>query len=129
MWSWVRATPSPSSDGTVEIEILAHDPDGHLAEFELSSHFGTSGFVDLLAAGTVVSLDGGPDASTYAGALAMGATRPTWTGGRFLVTVPAAEAFPVPCCYLLRLVARKRTIESCSAWVRNVSEMTLGIGV
>ena len=117
------------SDGTVEIDVLAHDPDGHLAEFELSSHFGTSGFVDLLAAGTVVSLDGGPSASTYAGALAAGATRPTWTGGRFRITVPATTAFPVPCCYLLRLVARKRTVESCTAWVRNVSEMTLGIGV
>lgn len=117
------------TDGMVEIDVLAHDPDGHLAEFELSSHYGVSGFADLLAAGTVTSLDGGPSASTYAGALADGAIRPAWPGGRFRVTVPANVAFPVPCCYLLRLTARKRTIEDCTAWVRNVSEMTLGIGV
>jgi len=118
-----------ASDGTVEIDVLAHDPDGHLAEFALSSHFGVSGSVDLVAAGVVTSLDPGPAASTYAGALAAGAVRPVWAGGRFRITVSASVAFPVPCCYLLRLVARKRTIESCTPWVRNVSEMTLGIGV
>jgi len=38
-------------------------------------------------------------------------------------------AFPIPCCYLLQLEAYKRTFESCTQNVRNISEMTLGIGV
>ena len=97
--------------------------------YGLSSHYGTSGFVDLTAIGSVTCLSGGPDARTYAEALALGATRPFWTGGKFRLTVPAHEAFPVPCCYLLRLEAYKRTLESCVQDVRNVSEMTLGIGV
>ena len=47
----------------------------------------------------------------------------------FRLTLPVETAFPVPCCYLLRLEARKRTLESCDTDVRNVSEMTLGVGV
>ena len=118
-----------NSDGDVEIDFLVTDPDGHLLSFELTSHFGTSGSVDLTAAGTVVSLSGGPDARTYAEALALGAARPFWKGGTFRLTIPAKVAFPVPCCYLLRLEAYKRTLESCVQNVRNVSEITLGIGV
>ena len=117
------------SDGAVEIDFLAHDPDGHLGSISLTSHYGVSGLVDLTAAGTVVSLDGGPDATTYAAALAGGAVRPTWAGGPFRLTVPAAVAFPTPCCYLLRLESYKRTITNCVQNIRNVSEMTLGIGV
>ena len=120
-------------EGDVQIDFLAHDPDGHLDWFELKSHYGNSSVVDLLGPGaTLVSLDGGPDASTYAGALADpvgGATRPVWSGGRFRLTLPGETAFPVACCYLLRLEARKRTVESCETDVRNVSEMTLGVGV
>ena len=117
------------SDGEVEIDFLVTDPDGHLLSYGLSSHYGTSGYVDLTTIGQRDCLSGGPDARTYAEALALGATRPFWTGGKFRLTVPAHEAFPVPCCYLLRLEAYKRTLESCVQDVRNVSEMTLGIGV
>jgi hypothetical protein len=117
------------SDGEVEIDFLVTDPDGHLLSYGLSSHYGTSGYVDLTTIGSVTCLSGGPDARSYAEALALGATRPFWTGGKFRLTVPAHEAFPVPCCYLLRLEAYKRTLESCVQDVRNVSEMTLGIGV
>ena len=49
-------------DGDVEIDFFAHDPDGHLDWFELTSHYGNSSVVDLLGAGaTLVSLDGGPE--------------------------------------------------------------------
>lgn len=44
------------------------------------------------------------------------------------MTMPADVAFPVPCWFLLRLTARKRTAADCTAWVCNVSEMTSGIG-
>ena len=121
-----------SRDGLTEIEFLAEDPvDGHLGHFALTSHYGTSGLVDLLGApgATLVSLSGGPDASSYADALAGGATRPTWHGGRFVLTLRTGLAFPEPCCYLLRLEAYKRTRESCETHVRNVSEITLGVGI
>lgn len=118
-----------SSQGPVEIDFGVTDPDGHLLSYSLSSHYGTSGSVDLTAAGSVVCLTGGPDARTYTEALALGATRPSWTGGKFRLTIPADVAFPIPCCYLLRLEAYKRTFESCTQNVRNISEMTLGIGV
>jgi len=114
---------------TTEIEFEVTDPDGHLGSFSLTSHYGNSGVVDLLGAGTLTCISGGPNASDYASALAGGATRPVWTGGVFRLRVPTEDAFPVPCCYLLRLEATKRTLENCVQWVRNVSEMTLGIGV
>jgi hypothetical protein len=82
-----------------------------------------------LAGGTLTCISGGPDASAYADALAGGAIRPTWGGGVFRLQVPTEVAFPVPCCYLIRLEASKRTLENCAQWVRNASEMTLGIGV
>jgi len=114
---------------TTEIEFEVTDPDGHLSSFSLTSHYGNSGVVDLLAAGTLTCISGGPNASDYAAALAGGATRPIWTGGVFRLSIATEDAFPVPCCYLLRLEASKRTLENCVQWVRNVSEMTLGIGV
>ncbi len=116
-------------DGTVEIEILAHDPDGHLGSFTLTSHWGVSNSRDLTALGTVSCTSGGPDATSYSQALAGGATRPTWTGGTFVVKLPVTVAFPDRCCYLLRLEAVKRTLDSCYQTMRNVSEMTLGVGV
>ncbi|MDQ7993596.1 MAG: hypothetical protein REI45_13070 [Propionicimonas sp.] len=112
-----------------EIEFEVTDPDGHLGWFTLTSHYGNNSAVDLLAGGTLTCISGGPDASSYAAALAGGATRPTWEGGVFRLQVPTEVAFPVPCCYLLRLEAGKRTLENCAQWVRNASEMTLGIGV
>ena len=47
------------------------------------------------------------------------------------LTVPVQLAFPIPCCYLLRLRAIRRTIESCDyTWPqRNRSEYTLGVGI
>ena len=114
---------------TTEIEFEVTDPDGHLSSFSLTSHYGNSGVVDLLAAGTLTCISGGPNASDYSSALAGGATRPIWTGGVFRLSIATEDAFPVPCCYLLRLEANKRTLENRAQWVRNVSEMTLGIGV
>ena len=114
---------------TTEIEFEVTDPDGHLGWFTLTSHYGNSSVVDLLASGTLTCISGGPDASSYADALAGGATRPKWDGGVFRLKIATERAFPVPCCYLLRLEASKRTLEDCTQWVRNASEMTLGIGV
>jgi hypothetical protein len=112
-----------------EIEFEVTDPDAHLGWFTLTSHYGNNASVDLLAGGTLTCISGGPDASTYADALTGGATRPKWEGGVFRVEIPTEVAFPVPCCYLIRLEASKRTLENCAQWVRNASEMTLGIGV
>ena len=50
-------------------------------------------------------------------------------GPYYRLTLPTARAFPEKCCYLIRLEASKRTLESCTQYVRNASEMTLGIGV
>ncbi|MFT4295073.1 MAG: hypothetical protein QM582_06635 [Micropruina sp.] len=122
-------TIGPERGSVTEIEFEVTDPDGHLGWFTLTSHYGNSGVVDLLAAGSLTCISGGPDASDYAGALAGGAPRPVWRGGVFRLRIPTGRAFPVPCCYLLRLEAGKRTLENCTQWVRNVSEMTLGIGV
>ncbi len=122
-------TIKPERGSMTEIEFEVTDPDGHLGWFTLTSHYGTSGLVDLLALGTLTCISGGPDASSYADALAGGATRPVWGGGTFRLRIPARVAFPVPCCYLLRLEAGKRTLENCTQWVRNASEVTLGIGV
>ncbi|MFV0375603.1 carboxypeptidase-like regulatory domain-containing protein [Microbacterium sp.] len=115
--------------GDVVIEFTVTDPDGHLDWFRLESRYGNSGSVDLLAAGTLACISGGPDASNYAAALAGGAVRPTWGGGRYRLQVPIEQAFPQDCCYLLRLTAQKRTRVSCIGRMTNVSEMSLGVGV
>ena len=122
-------TIGPEPDSMTEIEFEVTDPDGHLGWFTLTSHYGNSGLVDLLGSGTLTCLSGGPDAATYADALAGGAVRPVWGGGSYRLSIPTEKAFPVPCCYLIRLEASKRTLENCAQWVRNASEMTLGIGV
>ena len=116
-------------DSQTDIEFMVTDPDGHLDWFTLTAHYGVSLPVDLLAGGTLTCISGGPDASTYAAALAGGAVRPVWGGGTYRLTLPTARAFPEKCCYLIRLEASKRTLESCTQYVRNASEMTLGIGV
>lgn len=125
----VEPCDSIDADGaaTVEIDFLARDPDGHLGSIHLSTHWGNSQAEVLTGTGTLVSLDGGPDAWDYAGALLDGAVRPTWTGGRFRLTVPADVAFPEPCSYLLRLRAHKRNIRGCSTTFWNDSEMTLAV--
>lgn len=125
-----------AKDGMLEIDFLAHDPDGHLGSFSLTSHYGISSAVDLVAAGSL-SGGGGIVGPTYAQALGQGAVRPLWSGGAYTLKVDVTTAFPIPCCYLLRLEAVKRTVVgggsafgfSCGGDFRNVSEQTLGVGV
>lgn len=128
---------------SLEIKFMAHDPDGHLAAYELLSTYGESLSVDLLhAAGSVLTCAGGdPIGPTYSEALApgapQGATAPFWYGSRsYKLTVPVSAAFPEPCCYQLKLVAYKRTVVSCDIDAdyhdfhhRNESQYNVGVGV
>lgn len=125
----------PLAPGTLQIDFLAHDPGGHLAVYFLEAHYGLNQVVDLLhqPSSSLTVLAGGPQGPTYGEAvtLAQGATPPIWHGGTFRLTVDVDEAFPVPCCYLLKLAAWKRTIDGCDGAYphRNRSEYTLGVGV
>jgi len=124
-----------ATTGTLEIVFDATDPDNHLHAFSLRAHWGENLAHNLLSLpsaslskeGTTLFL--GPN---YTAARADGAPRPHWGGGRYRLTVDMAEAFPEPCCYLLRLRAWKRTIVGCQHDDydhSNRSEYTLGVGV
>jgi len=122
-----------AATGTLEVEFLAEDVTGNLSSFSLKAVYGNSLSVDLLAPGpgrtlSVVSGLGYPG-PTYAEAVTQGAPRPVWKGGRMLLTMPAHEAFPVPCCYDLELEASCRTIVSCNGDYGNRSDFTVGVGV
>lgn len=99
-------------NGNLVVDFEASDADGHLEQFALTVHYGAGIVHDLLglpgASLTNIAADYvGP---TYAQALVEGATSPTWKGGQMRLTVPASEAFPEPCCYLIRLEAWKRHV-------------------
>lgn len=121
--------------GLLEIDFKAHDPDGHLALYSLQATFGLNEVVNLLdpALGAVVTplVPGTSVGPTYGQALGQGALAPSWSGGDYTLTIPAANAFPRPCCYQLELRAWKRTVVGCSHGYehRNLSEYTLGVGV
>lgn len=124
-----------AKEGTVEIDVLVEDSDGHLAVWSLIATYGLNLSVDLLdsANGATITpiVPGTPYGPTYGEALGQGAVAPAWAGGSFTVALPVEKAFPVPCCYQLELRAHKRTIVSCDhSYVhRNLSEYTLGVGV
>ena len=114
-----------ASTDTLEIDFVAHDHQGHLAEFELQAHYDVNLSRDLLALGTLspssLPVPGVPSASqvgpNYAAALTQGAASPKWTGGVLHLSLPATGpngAFPETCCYQLRLNAYKRTIVDCT---------------
>ena len=122
--------------GTLEIDFMAHDPDGHLAYYTLTANYGENLFVDLLAVGALSPGPAGPVppaaqvGPTYGNALAQGAVAPVWNGGMIHLSVPLSKAFPEPCCYQLELIAHKRTIVNCdySLWGHaNRSEFTFGV--
>jgi hypothetical protein len=51
---------------------------------------------------------------TYGQAIAQGATRPHWTGGQYVLTIPDAQPlFPQSCAYELQLNVYKRNIVDC----------------
>jgi hypothetical protein len=96
------------------IHFQASDKDGHLEQYQMTAHYGESAIINLLAAG-VLSADptnfAGP---TYALALAQGAARPIWNGGKFKLQLPGS-AFPTCCAYTLKLRTWKRTYDGCTA--------------
>jgi hypothetical protein len=130
----------------LQIDFFAHDPDGHLAYFELFATYGDSLITPVLGlAGPGDLIPGAPYTAAptplvipaaaqigpdYGLAVAQGAVRPIWEGGVFRLTVPAAEVFKEPCCYQLVLRAFKRTL-ACgdeSFWVQwNLSEYSFMI--
>jgi hypothetical protein len=98
--------------GNLVIDFEASDADGHLEQFALTIHYGAGIVADLLAlpGASLTNVAADYVGPTYAQALVEGATAPTWTGGSMRLTVPASEAFPEPCCYLIRLEAWKRHV-------------------
>ena len=113
----------------LQIDLAAHDPDGHLAFYTLEVLYGNNlGFYIIdssgnMLPGTTLAVGGAtgifPAADyvgpTYRLARQQGATAPIWSGGAIRLTVPAHSVFPETCCYLLRLIAYKRPIVSCDA--------------
>ncbi len=138
----------------LEIDFLAHDPDGHLAYYTLDATYDTNLLVPLIRTGYPPTpalpggdvLDSSPTASltgpvgTQVGprygytnplrsALHQGAMSPHWHGGLFQFRVRAIDAFPETCCYQLELRAYKRTIHNCNDNYphRNLSETSFAI--
>jgi hypothetical protein len=112
--------------GTLEIDFLAHDPDGHLAYYSLHALWGENNSRNLLSpvlvpSGNLTRLSAAQAGPSYGAARAgstaentPAATAPTWHGGTMRLTIGnIREAFPDPCCYLLDLRTYKRTIDSC----------------
>lgn len=140
-----RECPSvEEQEGTLEIDFLARDgnpkisgnPTGHLSHYTLQATYGRSKKRDLLnqPSSTIKPLPAGSSPPPYPGpeygqALAQGATRPEWNGGKYRLTVDLDEAFPKPCCYQLELRAWKRTLVDCDDHHWNISEYTIGFGV
>jgi hypothetical protein len=122
----------------LQIDFLAHDPDGHLSKYTLRATYGENLMVDLLSPGILGHPDSAlipsplaapvPPASQvgpYYGhsdaalsALDQSATAPRWDGGAIRLVTPAELVFPMTCCYQLELRAHKRTIVNCdeSLW-------------
>lgn len=111
---------------TLRIDFIAHDPDGHLAYYDLQATYGENKSVqNLQLLGTLTPLGGavvppavqvGPGYDNARSAAAPpygGATAPIWAGGAIRLELPAAVAFPETCCYQIVLRVYKRTIVSC----------------
>jgi len=112
----------------LQVDFLAHDPEGHLAYYTLQATYRENLARNLLALPslTLTPLGGAPvPAAVQVGPAyvqarsanpppAGGAAAPTWHGGAIRLQVLAREAFPETCCYQLELRAHKRTVVSCS---------------
>jgi len=141
--------------GTAEIDFQVTDSDGHLAYYTLYSTWGLNlarnlldpqwgGVVTELIPGTQSGWSAAPNpnpgnAGYYGVALGQGAVAPVWSGGQYRLTIPAANAFPEPCCYQLQLYSYKRTIVGYQSGIvfvcehgyaqYNLTERTAGVGV
>jgi hypothetical protein len=137
-----------TGDELLEIDLMANDPDGHLAYYTLSSNYGLNLTIPIIYLGGHLGLPTdlvpgpGPNASTswvapaaqvgpdYGLALAQGALAPTWNGGTVTWKGKVKDVFPETCCYQLQLWAYKRTIVSCYYGFdghANLSELSLTI--
>jgi hypothetical protein len=137
------ATINAETGGTLDIDFLAHDPDGHLAYYTLSANYGINQTIDLLSVAGATLTAGTPPGAvppaaqvgpTYADALGQMAVSPIWRGGTIRLHIPnLRNAFPVTCCYQLALNAYKRTIVNCTYDVTasgahaNLSEFSLTV--
>lgn len=133
----------------VQIDFVAYDPDGYLAEYALNTYYDDNLSRNLLGhpstltlspgsfwSGVPAALQAGP---TYAHAVVQGGAgiRPFWRGGVLRLVMPATDdpgnplipqgAFPKTCCYQLRLDALKRTIVGCNGLFGNTSEKSFTI--
>lgn len=111
----------------LEVDFVAYDPEGHLKNYAITSHYGLSSVVNLLTAPTGIltpipagglgvagALQVGPDYLSARSQIPGGALPPTWTGGAIRLSIDAQVAFPTTCCYQLKLRAWKRTLVNCS---------------
>ena len=125
-------------DDKIQIDFMAHDPDGHLSMYTLRATYGENLAINLLSPSILNHLQttftpsaavapvppasqvgpyyGHPNATLSA--LDQGATRPKWYGGAIRLIALASLVFPTTCCYQLELRAHKRTIVNCdeSLW-------------
>lgn len=134
----------------LQIDFVAHDPDGHLGRYTLQATYDVNLANNLLALGGTLTPSPIPPpwapaaaqvGPTYADALSAnpppygGATSPTWNGGAMRLQVKATGpggAFPETCCYQLELRSHKRTIVDCnySDWSHtNYTEYSFNITV
>src|SRR5262249_49208211 len=127
------STVDPRHGGTLEVDFLAHDPDGHLAVYSMLATYGENLAGNLLDRPSPALSVPAPGyvRPTSRGAPGQGAPQPTWRGGQFRLTVDLTEAFPEPCCYQLELRAYKRTVDGCYLGFghNNLTEYTIGVGV
>ncbi len=109
----------------VQIDFAVYDAAGHLADYDLRVYWNENLVHSLLGFGaTPIPLSGlqMPDRSAsgsamvgvpaalqvgpgYRQALIGGATAPVWRGGGLRLELPAIQAFPEDCCFLLELRA------------------------
>jgi hypothetical protein len=134
----VKVVPGQS----LEIDFMAHDPDGHLGYYTLDAVWGLGNINNLVTSSgsplAGASLLAGPPhggiapasqvGPNYGAALGQLAVSPIWRGGTLRLSVPdVTTAFPKPCAYTLQLWAYKRTIFNCTGQHANLSEFSLTI--
>ena len=143
-----------AATGTAEIDFLVTEDHGDLASYTLYSTWGVNltrnlldpqwgGVVTPIVPGTPTGWSASPNpnwgnAGYYGVALNQGAVAPYWYGGQYRLIIPAANAFPEPCCYQLQLYAYRRTIVGYQSGVSfycdhgfaqyNLTELNIGVG-
>lgn len=124
----------------LEVDFVAYDAQGHLEKYSLLATFGENEANDLILLGGgaagLAPLGGqavpaasqvGPDYET-ARTAPQTAAAPEWKGGAIRLSISAAVAFPLSCCYQLELRAQKRTIVNCGSNLHwNLSERSFQV--